>query len=142
MSNTQRMTGANLYVGFIDASGTVALTGDQRTLTIDWGVDTVDLAAASDSYHYNYATLKDATATLEVLYTGTNGTAAMNRTSPGSGGTLFWGIEGTATGKMKGGFDMVATKQSYDIPFDKAVMVKTEFKVRGGLVYNPTSATF
>lgn len=142
MTAAQRMTGNGLFLQWIDGTGTVNFAGDQRAFTADFGIDTVDLAAGSDSYHYNYGTLKDWSGKLEELYIGSNGTARYARLEEGDTGTLVWGPLGSATGKPKWGIGAIVTKVSQSIPFDKELMISTEFKVQGTLVFNGNSATF
>ncbi len=142
MSNTQRFTGSQLYIRWIDSVGTVVVSGDQKALEVDWGVDLEDLAAGSDEYHYNYATLKDFSAKLETFLTGTAGTALGARLKPASEGTLIWGELGTAAGMPKWGFGVVVSKNTPKYPFEKAAMKSIEFKVKGGLVYDGNTAVW
>jgi hypothetical protein len=136
MTNVQRFTGKNLNLQWIDATGTVAISGDQKSFEWDWTSDTEDMAAASDDYHYAYPTLMDIKASMEVLETGTSGTAVAARLAPQSSGTLLVSPLGTATGMPKWGFGLTVTKYTPKYPFEKAVMRSIEFQSRGGLVYN------
>ncbi len=142
MSAVQRLTGKNLALQWIDATGTVIISGDQRSFDVDWGQDVVDLAAADDSYHYNYETLLDWSGKLEAIYIGASGTAVAARLEPGDSGTLIWAPLGTATGKPKWGMGVIVTKNNVTYPFDKEVMVSTEFKVKGGIVFNGNTAVY
>ena len=62
MSIANRYIGDQLYVEFIAPAGTIALTGDQRTLSVDREVDLVDVTAADEADKTYLATWKDGSA--------------------------------------------------------------------------------
>ena len=90
------ITGTNLYLKF---GGTV-LDTDYRTFGGTRTIDSVDASAGSDTYKTYLTTLKDgtrsATIVVQAADTSTKGTLV-----PGVGGTLEWGLEGTASGSVK-----------------------------------------
>ena len=85
MSFANRLTGNNLWVGWIDGSGTAALTGDQTAFSPDIDQQTVDMSAGSDAMRSYRGSLKDFSATLELFNAGSAGTpepGAMRSGSP------------------------------------------------------------
>ena len=90
------MTGKNLYIKF---GGTVFNT-DYRTFSAPRSIDKVDASAGADTYKTYLTTLKDGqigiSAILQAADATTRGTLV-----PGTGGSLEYGLEGTATGKQK-----------------------------------------
>jgi hypothetical protein len=142
MSVTQRFTGAAMKVFWIDASGTVDISGDYRALGVDDSLDTVDLSAGTDTAKFNKGTLADIKVDYEVMNTGTAGSATMYRLRRGQEGTIYWGELGTATGMPKAGLRVVVVKNSPDYKYDKEVMTKISFKGQGDWVYTPNSSTF
>lgn len=142
MAVANRYTGKNLFLQWIDASGTVNFAGDQKSFEWDWEADTEDMAAGSDDYHYAYGTLLNIKAKLEIMETGSSGTSVAARLEPLDEGTLIWGPQGSATGKPKWGAALLVKKNSPKYPFDKAVVRSIDFEAKGGLVFNGNSATF
>jgi hypothetical protein len=142
MSFANRLTGKNLWVGWIDASGTVTLTGDQTAFSPDIDQRTVDMSAGSDAMRSYRAALKDFSATLELFNAGAAGTAMLRRVKEGSEGTLLWAPEGTATGKAKWGLAALVSKVSLKYPFDDAAKITIEFKPQSDLIYDGRSDTW
>jgi hypothetical protein len=143
MAFADRMTGKDLYVGWIDSSGTANLSGDFTAFTPDYELETADLSAGADVMRAYKGTLKNFKATLEQFYTGTAGTAVAARLEPGDTGTLLWGPLGSASGKPKWGIHTLVTKVSMPIPFDDGIKVTLEFAPQGAdLAFNGNSATF
>lgn len=142
MAPTQRLTGKNLYVGFIDGSGTATISGDQTAFDTGLEQETVDASAGSDDWRVFLPTMKNGSFKLETYYKGTNGTATLARLEMGDAGTLLWGPEGTATGKPKWGIPVLVTKNDYSFPFDNLIKVTIEFQQQGDLAYNGNTITF
>ena len=90
------ITGQNLYLKF---GGTV-LDTDYRTFGGTRTIDTVDASAGSDSYKTYLTTLLDGTRSATIVIQASD-TATKGTLTPGTGGTLEWGLEGTASGKVK-----------------------------------------
>jgi len=95
-----RYSGKDLYIEWLDTSGTLVLSGDYRTLDIPEIADEIDASAGSDVRKVTLAGQVSATWTLEVLPLE-GGTALFARVAPQSSGTLQWSPEGTANGKQK-----------------------------------------
>jgi hypothetical protein len=140
MTNTQRLVGKNLYVGLIDGSGTVNLSGDFTSFSHEWEQETADMTASADGTRYFAATVKNSTASLETMYLGSAGTANYGRVEPGDSGTLVWGPEGSAAGKPKWTMPVLVTKVSLEQPFDEAVKYTIEFQSQGDVVSGHNTA--
>ncbi len=111
-------TGKNLYLSF---GGTV-LSGDQRTVSWDYTVDTVDVSAGADSDRDYLATLKDATISATFLDNSTAGSALRRACYVGGTGELIIGPEGTATGKPKYACVALVTSFKPEYPYDGEVL--------------------
>ena len=139
MSFANRLTGKNLWVGWIDGSGTATLTGDQTAFSPDIDQQTIDMSAGSDAMRAYRGSLKDFSATLELFNAGSAGTAMLRRVKEGSEGTLLWAPEGTAAGKAKWGIPAIVAKVGLKYPFDDAAKISIEFKPQGDLLYDGRS---
>ena len=95
-----RYSGRELYIEWIDTSGTLNLSGDYRTLNVPETADEIDATAGSDTHKTTLAGAAGGTWTLEML-SAESGTATFARVAPRSSGTLRWSQEGTASGKQK-----------------------------------------
>lgn len=142
MAVTDRMTGKNLVVRWIDTSGTVTLSGDQTVFSPSLEMGMVDLSAGADTVKVYQASLKDFTASFETFYTGTAGTAVQARMIEGNTGTLLWAPEGTAAGKMKWGIPAIVSKYDMSYPFDNGAKITVEFKSQGALAFDGRSAVW
>lgn len=142
MSFANRATGKDVYVAFIHSGGTAVLTGDQTNFGWDDEMETADMSAGSDTSRVYKGTLLNFSASLETIYTGTAGTAAMYAARPGQAGTLIWGDLGTAAGKPKWGRPVLVTKHSTDEPFDDKIAVTIDFSPQGDYVFDGRSATW
>ena len=87
------LTGKNLYLKF---GGTV-LDTDYRTFGGSRSIGKVDASAGSDAFTTYLTTLKDGTRSATVVVQAGD-TATKGTLTPGVGGSLEWGFEGSATG--------------------------------------------
>lgn len=142
MTVTNRLTGKDLYVGFIGSGGTANLSGDQRAFEVTAEQETADVTAGADGARAVKPTVQNFGASLEVLFTGTAGSAAMAIATLGAEGTLTYGPQGSASGKPKGAFPAIITKRDITMNFDDAVVVKFEFAGQGDETSDPTTATW
>lgn len=142
MTFSQRITGKNSKVFWIDSSGTADLSGDRRTLEISDSFDTVDASAGTDTARGMLPTLRVLGATLTALNIGTAGTAVYNRIAAGSAGTLMWGEIGTASGAPKGAFPAVVKSFTKSLPYDGMSEINVTFEPQGDYSSNPNSATW
>lgn len=125
-------TGKDLYVEFAGQ----AITGDQRTMTVNRSLDTVDTSAGADTDRSHVATLADADFSLTILDNGTAGSAIRQALKLNAAGTLTYGPEGTATGKPK--YQCVATVTGFNTayPFDGEVEYDVSLNKNGAWVLN------
>lgn len=129
MAVATRYTGKDLYVSF---AGT-ELTADQRSFSITREQETADVTAGADDYRAVKATVKNFSATLEIVAdSSATGTAILGVVSEGSEGTLEWGPLGTTTGKPKNSMVCLVTSVSGNLNFDDAVVYTIEFQGAGG----------
>lgn len=140
MSIANRYTGKDLYAQFICAAGTIALTGDQRTLTVDREVDMVDITAGSEADKSYKATIKDGSASVEVLdQAGVAATDIEVAMPEGTSGTLIYAPQGTVTGKPKRGFVALVKSVGVEYPYSDVVVYKIDFQKSGSVLYGGTS---
>jgi len=94
------ISGPTMVLTWTYSGGTISLAGDYRT--VSWNPSTAfeDVSAGADTQIGRLPTLKDATATVE-LVTQTSGTAIAAALAPQTAGTLVIQPEGTASNKRK-----------------------------------------
>lgn len=124
-------TGSALVVKF---KGT-ALQADYRSFSVDESIGTVDFSSGSDTNRSYGTTLKDATASLELLSPvgGTAATAPRQLLAVGAYGTLEWNAEGTATGKPKRYALAYVTGLGESLGYDSEVTLSAEFQITGAI---------
>lgn len=141
MSIANRYTGKDLYVEFICAAGTIALTGDQRSLSVDREVDMADVTAGSEVDKSYLTTLKDGTAEVEVLDQASVLAAGIEAALPESTkGTLIYAPKGTTGGLPKRGFVAYVKSISVEYPYSDVVAYRVSFQKSGSLLYGGTAA--
>jgi hypothetical protein len=111
-------------------SGSVALAADYRT--VDWSpsVAYADVTAGSDTQTARIATIKDATASIELLVQ-TSGTAIAAALAPGQAGTLVIQPEGTATNKRKITFPAYSDGAKVTLPYADVAVISCSFSGAG-----------
>jgi hypothetical protein len=140
MAIANRYTGQNLYAEFICSAGTIALSGDQRSLTVDREVDVVDVSAGSDTDKSYLATLKDGTAEIEVMDQASVAATGLEAAMPeGTSGTLIYAPQGTASTKPKRGFVAIVQSLSVEYPYSDAVVYTISFQKSGTLLFSGTA---
>jgi hypothetical protein len=140
MSIANRYTGKDLYAEFICAAGTIVLTGDQRSLSVDREVDLADITAGNESDKSYLATIKDGTAEMEILdqasAVGTGLEAAMPE---GTSGTLIYAPKGTTGGYPKRGWAAYVKSLSVEYPYSDVVAYRLSFQKTGAVLYGGTA---
>jgi hypothetical protein len=140
MAIANRYTGQNLYAEFICSAGTIALSGDQRSLTVDREVDVVDVSAGADTDKSYLATLKDGTAEIEVMDQASVAATGLEAAMPeGTSGTLIYAPQGTASTKPKRGFAAIVQSLSVEYPYSDAVVYTISFQKSGTLLFSGTA---
>lgn len=125
-------TGKNLYITY---GGTV-ISGDQRTLSWDYSVDTADTTAGADNDKSYIATIRDVTISVTILDNGTDGSAVRRALAVGGTGELIFAPEGTASGKPKYGCGVICQSLSTEYPYDGEVEFEVEFQRSGAWTYH------
>lgn len=140
MTIANRYTGKDLYAEFICAAGTIALTGDQRSLSVDREADMVDVTAGSEADKSYVSRLKDGTAEVEVLdQAGTAATDLEAALPEGTSGTLIYAPKGTAATNPKRGFAAIVNSVSVEYPYDDVVSYTISFQKSGAVLFGGTS---
>lgn len=128
-------TGQALYVTF---GGTTA-HADYRSLEVNSEKGLEDGSAGADVGRTYLGTLKDGTATLTLRsISGTAGTAMWITWIEGAAGTLVFGPEGTATGKVKGSVYAIIASRTTPMEYDQVAEWTFEFQFSdsSGIVYS------
>lgn len=140
MALANRYVGKDLYAEFICPAGTIVVTGDQRTLSVDREVDVVDISAADEADKSYLATLKDGSAELEVLDQGAIGATGLEAAMPeGTSGTLIYAPKGTASGNPKRGFAAIVNSIGVEYPYADVVVYRIGFQKSGSVLYSGTA---
>lgn len=131
-----RFSGSALVVQWIDASGTVVISGTQKTLDVEDGIDTIDVTGGADQHRTYVSGVKDGTASMTLWDNGTAGTATYARLASGSAGTLVWSPAGTQTGASRYSKPGIVTKNKRGYPFDDGVARDLEWQFTGVYVWD------
>jgi hypothetical protein len=123
-------TGKDLLLNWVHSGGTVALNGDFRTVNWQPTTDMADATAGADTTRVRIATIKDATAAVQLL-AQTGGTALLTLLAAGTNGTLIIQPEGTATGKVKITFPSISAGAQYTFPYNDVVAISCNFSANG-----------
>lgn len=126
--------GKDLAVQWIYPGGTVYFqtNGPQTSFDTDAATDMVEVTSGNAVGKEYIDGPNDATSTLKYYDdTGASGTVAEGATQDGTFGTLFWGAQGTATGKPKRGYAAWTKNQKVTIPYDKAIDLEVQFQKSG-----------
>lgn len=121
-------TGSGMWLQWVTAGGTVNLESDERTVNLNPSVDFADSTAGADARKTRIPTLKDTM----LSYAGLaqkGGTAKEDLLTEGQEGTIFFGPEGTATGKRK--FIIGAFSGGYKMNFKYADVTEETVEFTG-----------
>lgn len=125
-------SGSALVVQWIHPSGTVALTADSRSLSIEPTVKLYTATAGSDADEVYLSGIKDA----KISWSGvaqTSGTALEDALVEGTSGTLIVGPEGTASGKRKYTIPAFSMGLQVNIPYDNVVELSCDWQKTGAM---------
>jgi len=141
MALANRYTGKDLYAEFDCPAGTIVLSGDQRSLSVDREVDLVDISAADEGDKSYLATLKDGSAEVEVLdQAGTALTGLEAALVEGIYGTLIYAPKGTASNMPKRGFAAFVNSVGIEYPYADVVVYRISFQKSGAVLFSGTAA--
>jgi len=125
-------TGPNMYLLF---NGT-ALHADYRSFEHNEEMGVEDASAGNDTARLYATTLKDGNASITMRsVSGTAGTARWINLPVGSSGTLEWGPEGTATGKIRGYVNAILSSRTIPTEYDQVAEWNYEFQYSGAVTY-------
>ena len=126
-----RYPGTALSVQWIHAGGTATLDADYRSFETAESVDTADKTAGDDTHRSFIPTLRDTTATLEMLdISGTAGTVQWPLLAPGTSGTLQWSPQGTASNAPKHTAAAFIESRDRTTPYDDIVEISVGFHIQ------------
>ena len=126
-------TGKDVYISY---KGT-AVSGDQRTMSVNESMDTAETSAGADTDRSYLATLKDAKFDITVLDNGTAGSAIRALLAVGTAaGTLLYAPNGTAAGMPRYRCQAFVTSFTVDYPYDGEVEIEVEWQRSGAWTYN------
>lgn len=124
------LTGKDLVINWVVAAGTIALSGDFRTVTYTPTVKLANATAGSDAFEAYLAATKDT----KVSYTGvmqSAGTAVEDALDAGTFGTLIIQPEGTVSGKRKYTVPAFAQGGVITWPYADTVAISCDFQGSG-----------
>jgi hypothetical protein len=128
--------GPNMNVQFIDASGTIALVSQYKTVTISDEGDMIDSSAGTVTFREFIAGLRKWSVKYEGLNNGEDtplGTADIARMAPTTGGTIRISPFGTVVGKRRYSGGVLISKRDLDYPYDDVCTSNFEFQGSGAL---------
>jgi hypothetical protein len=124
------ISGPTMVLNWIWSGGTTSLAADYRNVTWSPSVAYAETTAGSDTHVGRLTTLKDATASIE-LVNAAGGTALYAAFAAGMSGTLIIGPEGTATNKRKISFVCYSDGGQYAQPYADVATVTCSFTGNG-----------
>jgi hypothetical protein len=138
MSGT-KYRGTALRVDWIGAAGTVTLTAESRTFSVNQQSNQIDVTVRSDTAKAFLTDYPEITASMQGLDTSgtpTGGTAAQmwRRLNIGDAGTLIWYPEGNTSGYVKETMPAIVQNKNYENPYDGVSQWTLEFSSNGGSV--------
>jgi hypothetical protein len=123
-------TGQNLVINWITTAGTIALSGDYRSVSYTPSGKLVNATAGSDAFETYIGTQKDT----KVSYRGvmqSAGTATEDALLPNTFGTLIIQPEGTASGKRKYTIPAFAGGGNFNFQYTDVVEISCDFQGSG-----------
>jgi hypothetical protein len=127
--------GVNLIVEWISPAGTQIMSLPSQELDVQREIDLIDVTSGSDLDHEYIVGNKKASITYK-FFDDTAGTAILASLVEGTFGTLLWGPQGTAAGKLKQGCQAYVKKLDHKNPFDKAVDVQVDFEKNNAMLFD------
>lgn len=120
------ISGPTMILTWVYSGGTISLNGDYRTCAWNPSTALEDVSAGQDTQVGRLPTLKDATATIE-LVTQTGGTAIQTALQPATAGTLTIQPEGTAANKRKITFPAYCDGAQVTFPYANVSVISCGF---------------
>ena len=124
------ITGKDAYISWASSAGTINLSTDYRSVSINESVDTAETTAGADTHKTYLPTIKSATINYLGLFPS-GGTALYAALAAGVQGTLTVAPEGTASGKVSKVYPAISMGASYDTPYADVVTVTCKFQSNG-----------
>ena len=122
------ITGKNLYCKF----GSTVLNTDYRSFGSAEDIGLVDASAGADTARTYLTTLTDGNAPLTILIQSAD-TTTWGAVVVGTEGTLEWGEEGTASGKMKHTVNAIVMSREKSMTYQDLVVADIRFQYSGAV---------
>lgn len=119
-------SGSALVMQWIYSGGTVALSGDQRSVNLSPSVDFAETQAGADPRKKRIVTLKDASLSWSALAQA-GGTALEDALAEGNEGTIILQPEGTAAGKRKYTIGAFSQGAKFNYPYSDVVEITCDW---------------
>lgn len=132
--------GSALHVDWLPSTGgTVVLTAESRTFTVNQQANQIDVTVRSDTakaFLTDYPAISVSMQGLDTAGTPTGGTRAQlwDRLAIGDSGTLRWGPEGTVAGYRKDSMPAIVKAKNQEFPYDGVSQWTLEWDSNGGSV--------
>ena len=120
--------GSAMYLAWVYSGGTVILDADSRNFTWAPTLNWIDATSGKDTYEVllpSFGTGQDISVPLVAQV---DGTALLTAIARQTAGTLVYGPEGTATGKVKYSIPGTSAGPQWASPFNDVTEVTVNFK--------------
>lgn len=129
------LSGSALVIQWI-TTGTVTLSGDQRTMTWNENMNIADSTAGSDTADSHVRTFRSIDGSFGLVDNGAAGSALYAAIYSGAQGTLKWFPIGTATGSPVYSILSTITQVQQSMPFDDIIDRSYNWKGNGDWLLN------
>lgn len=120
------IAGPTMVLQWVTSAATTSLAADYRTVSWNPSTAYAEVTAGADSQVGRLPTIKDATASVELVGQAA-GTALATLLAPQQAGTLIIGPEGTATGKRKITLPAYSDGATVSYPYADVVSISCNF---------------
>lgn len=120
--------GSAMYLGWVYSGGTVQLETDFRTFSWTPTLNFIDATAGADTYEELLASYGTGVEIPVTMVLQADGTALLTALTRQTAGTLVYGPEGTATGKVKYSIPATSSGPQFSQPFDDIVEITANFR--------------
>ena len=119
----------SIFIGsWVTSTGTTVISTDSRNFTYTPTIDLIDATAGADTGKRNLASFLDSTMACEMLDQSDNGSAVYAEYAAGKVGTMIWGNQGTATGKIKHTQPAICMGAVIGVPYKDVVTLSVSWK--------------
>ena len=120
--------GSAMSLQWINPGGTVTLETDFRSFTWTPSLNFIDATAGADTYEELLASFGTGVEIPVAMVLQADGTALLAALDRQTAGTLVYGPEGTASGKVKYTIPATSSGPQFSQPFDDVVEITANFR--------------